>query len=113
MTKVVEEGAYHWAGKMYLSKLSPATQYKARVSAQNEMGWSKPSQTWRFATLGAGKVTAFSPDTISVGWRCVCQSVNRMIIIPVPSPSSVTRSGASSVPGLCLLLFLSAILLAI
>ena len=54
MTGVVKEGPYHWAGKMFLSKLSPATQYKARASAENEQGWSQAGDEWSFATLGAG-----------------------------------------------------------
>ena len=30
-----KDGAYHWAGKQFLSDLSGATQYQARVSAEN------------------------------------------------------------------------------
>jgi len=56
----------HWAGKQYLSALQGATQYIARVSAENDEGWSQPSQEWNFATLGA-----------------------------VPSPASVRGSAAS------------------
>ena len=49
----VREGAYHWAGKQFLSPLSPATQYRARVTALNTKGWSKSAREWNFATLGA------------------------------------------------------------
>lgn len=48
-----KDGAYHWAGKQFLSDLSGATQYQARVSAENAEGWSKPGKAWSFATLGA------------------------------------------------------------
>ena len=48
-----KEGAYHWAGKQFLSDLSPATQYRARVTAENQAGWSKPGREWNFASLGA------------------------------------------------------------
>ena len=33
--KAHKDGAYHWAGKQFLSDLSGATQYQARVSAEN------------------------------------------------------------------------------
>ena len=33
--KAHKDGAYHWAGKQFLSDLSAATQYQARVSAEN------------------------------------------------------------------------------
>ena len=31
-----QDGAYHWAGKHFLSDLSGATQYRARVTAEND-----------------------------------------------------------------------------
>ena len=46
MTTVIKEGAYHWTGKIFLSKLSAATQYRARVSAHNDLGWSEPTHHW-------------------------------------------------------------------
>ena len=61
VTGVEKEGPYHWAGKMFLSKLSPATQYKARASAQNELGWSQAGHEWSFATLGAGTELKIPP----------------------------------------------------
>ena len=48
------EGAYHFAGKQFLTDLQPATPYRARVSAKNGEGWGKPGQEWNFATKGAG-----------------------------------------------------------
>jgi len=60
-----KEGAYHWAGKQFLSDLSPATQYKARVTAENSAGWSQAGRDWYFASLGAqphsDTVTASAP----------------------------------------------------
>jgi hypothetical protein len=61
------EGAYHYAGKQFLTDLQPATPYRARVSAKNAEGWGKPGPEWNFATKGA-----------------------------VPSPASVTASATSS-----------------
>ena len=54
MKTVVKDGPYHWTGKMFLPQLSPASQYKARVSVENKLGWSEPGESWSFATLGAG-----------------------------------------------------------
>ena len=51
--QAIKTGAYHWAGKHHLSSLQGATQYQARVSAENGEGWSKAGQAWNFATLGA------------------------------------------------------------
>eukprot|EP00092_Neocalanus_flemingeri_P043933 GFUD01048575.1.p1 GENE.GFUD01048575.1~~GFUD01048575.1.p1 ORF type:complete len:486 (+),score=106.52 GFUD01048575.1:30-1487(+) len=61
------DGAYHFAGKQFLSDLQSATPYRARVSTKNGEGWGSPSPVWNFATKGA-----------------------------VPSPSSVTASATSS-----------------
>eukprot|EP00090_Calanus_glacialis_P015493 TRINITY_DN24450_c0_g1_i1.p1 TRINITY_DN24450_c0_g1~~TRINITY_DN24450_c0_g1_i1.p1 ORF type:complete len:485 (-),score=135.14 TRINITY_DN24450_c0_g1_i1:279-1733(-) len=61
------EGAYHFAGKQFLTDLQPATPYRARVSAKNGEGWGKPGPVWNFSTKGA-----------------------------VPSPASVTASATSS-----------------
>lgn len=64
-----KDGAYHWAGKQFLSDLSGATQYQARVSAENAEGWSKPGTAWSFATLGAvpspASVTGAAPGVVS------------------------------------------------
>ena len=59
------EGGYHWAGKQFLSSLSPATRYRARVRAENTAGWSSLSHitTWNFATLGATPVS----DSVTAG----------------------------------------------
>merc|ERR1712106_709432 len=62
-----KEGAYHFAGKEFITNLQPATPYMARVSAKNGEGWGKPGPVWNFATKGA-----------------------------VPSPASVTASATSS-----------------
>ena len=51
------EGGYHWAGKQFISSLSPATQYRARVTAENKAGWSPHITHWNFATLGARPVS--------------------------------------------------------
>ena len=51
------EGGYHWAGKQFISSLSPATQYRARVTAENSAGWSPHITHWNFATLGARPVS--------------------------------------------------------
>ena len=60
------EGGYHWAGKQFISSLSPATQYRARVTAENKAGWSPHITHWNFATLGASplsdSVTAAAPS---------------------------------------------------
>jgi len=61
-----KEGAFHFAGKHFLSDLQPATPYRARVTAKNAEGWGQPSHQWNFATKGA-----------------------------VPSPASVTASATS------------------
>ena len=45
---------YHSAGKHYLTRLAPATHYQARVRAANKEGTSAWSQTFSFATRGAG-----------------------------------------------------------
>ena len=50
-----QDGAYHFAGKQFLSDLQSATTYKARVNAKNGDGWSSPSPVWNFATKGACK----------------------------------------------------------
>jgi len=49
----LEVGAYHWAGKHFLSDLTGSTQYKARVRATNGEGTSQWGPAWNFATLGA------------------------------------------------------------
>jgi len=74
-----KEGAYHFAGKEFLTSLEPATPYRARVSAKNGEGWGNPGPVWNFATKGA-----------------------------VPSPSSMTGSADSkSSSGLFFFLCLS------
>ena len=37
-----------------IARLKPATVYMARVSSQNNYGYSHPSETFKFATRGAG-----------------------------------------------------------
>jgi len=69
-----KEGAYHFAGKEFLTSLEPATPYRARVSAKNGEGWGNPGLVWNFATKGA-----------------------------VPSPASVTASAASASPSIMFL----------
>jgi len=44
--------AYHFAGKIYLKNLKPATRYEARAKAKNDEGWSNPSDIFNFATRG-------------------------------------------------------------
>jgi len=64
-----QDGAYHFAGKQFLSDLQSATTYKARVNAKNGDGWSSPSPVWNFATKGAlpspARVTASASSTSS------------------------------------------------
>ena len=48
------EGAFHFAGKQFLTDLQPAAPYRARVSAKNGEGWGKPGPEWNFATKGTG-----------------------------------------------------------
>lgn len=50
----IEDGPYHWAGKLFLKNLEAAQRFEARVSGRNEEGWSKPAPVFHFATLGAG-----------------------------------------------------------
>ena len=45
-----------YAGTSMISKLNPATVYLARVSSRNAYGHSNPSQVFKFATRGAGKL---------------------------------------------------------
>jgi len=70
-----ETAINHWAGKQYLSDLKGATQYKARVSAENDEGWSKPGKEWNFATLGA------VPSPASVRGSAASISSTAMILI--------------------------------
>ena len=70
-----ETAINHWAGKQYLSDLKGATQYKARVSAENDEGWSKPGEEWNFATLGA------VPSPASVRGSAASISSTAMILI--------------------------------
>ena len=73
------DGAYHWAGKQFLSDLRGATQYKARVSAENSEGWSQPGPEWNFATLGAvpspasvrGSATTVSVSAVTMLVSCL------------------------------------------
>lgn len=44
-----------WAGKHALNGLKAATRYEARVSSSNDQGWSRPSKTFHFSTLGIGE----------------------------------------------------------
>ena len=37
-----------------IARLKPATVYMARVSSQNNYGYSHPSEVFKFATRGAG-----------------------------------------------------------
>lgn len=70
------DGAYHWAGKQFLSDLRGATQYKARVSAENSEGWSQPGPEWNFATLGAVP----SPASVRGAATTVSVSVMTMLV---------------------------------
>lgn len=49
----IEDGPYHWAGKLFLKNIESAQRFEARVSGRNEEGWSKPNPVFHFATLGA------------------------------------------------------------
>ena len=51
--------AYHFAGKIYLKNLKPATRYEARSKAKNDEGWSNPSDIFNFATRGTGRGNSF------------------------------------------------------
>jgi hypothetical protein len=44
-----------YAGKIILSGLNEAAQYKAKVRAKNGEGWNRLSQSFQFATFGAGE----------------------------------------------------------
>ena len=44
-----------YTGTYTIARLRPATVYMARVSSQNNYGYSHPSQVFKFATRGAGK----------------------------------------------------------
>jgi len=48
-----EPGPYLYSGKSYLTDLQGATQYQARISANNGEGWGEPGPAWNFATKGA------------------------------------------------------------
>ena len=50
----IEDGPYHYAGKLFLKQLSYATRYEAKVQARNDEGWSKTREIFNFATQGAG-----------------------------------------------------------
>ena len=43
-----------YTGTYTIARLKPATVYMTRVSAQNSYGYSHPSETFKFATRGAG-----------------------------------------------------------
>jgi len=77
-----QDGAYHYAGKEFLSGLQSATPYRARVTASNGEGWGSPGPIWNFATKGA-----------------------------VPSPASVTASATSSSSSVIFLLLCISMLL--
>jgi len=48
-----EPGPFLYSGKSYLTDLQGATQYQARISANNGEGWGEPGPAWNFATKGA------------------------------------------------------------
>ena len=43
-----------YTGTYMIARLKPATVYMARVSSQNNYGYSHPSEVFKFATRGAG-----------------------------------------------------------
>ena len=43
-----------YTGTYTIARLRPATVYMARVSSQNNYGYSHPSEVFKFATRGAG-----------------------------------------------------------
>ena len=45
-----------YTGTYMIARLKPATVYMARVSSQNNYGYSHPSEVFKFATRGAGRV---------------------------------------------------------
>jgi len=49
----IEDGPFHYAGKLYLKGLEGATVYEARVMTRNEEGWNKHKNVFSFATRGA------------------------------------------------------------
>lgn len=49
----IEDGAYHYAGKLFLKEMKGSTRYESRVYARNEEGWNKPEDVFPFATKGA------------------------------------------------------------
>lgn len=48
-----ENGPFLYSGKSHLTGLQVATQYQARISANNGEGWGEPGPAWNFATKGA------------------------------------------------------------
>jgi hypothetical protein len=48
-------GPISYAGKLSLGGLDEAAQYEAKVRAKNEEGWNRLSQSFQFATFGAGE----------------------------------------------------------
>lgn len=70
-----KEGPYHWAGKQFLSDLDEATQYKARVRAENSEGWGQFGEEWHFATHGA------VPSPVTGAGVSVHTSVSSLIIL--------------------------------
>ena len=55
----IEDGPFHYAGKLYLKGLEGATVYEARVMTRNEEGWNKHKNVFSFATRGAGGIDVF------------------------------------------------------
>ena len=50
-----DQELYHSAGKLYLTKLEPATAYQARIKSHNKEGMSRWSHVFNFATRGGGE----------------------------------------------------------
>ena len=48
-----------YTGTYMIARLKPATVYMARVSSQNNYGYSHPSEVFKFATRGAGRVLKY------------------------------------------------------
>lgn len=57
-------GGMTHAGKRSLSGLKVATRYEARVKSYNDMGWSRLSPVFNFATFGIGTIGLISSSFI-------------------------------------------------
>ena len=55
-----------YTGTYMISRVRPATVYMARVSSQNNYGYSHPSEVFKFATRGAGMILMNFQDVFRI-----------------------------------------------